>query len=563
MANAERVSLLWLSEALKEQYRDVVHISPSAITDLGIDRIVQELSFHYSYSDFIRQQLLQLCADSGTISYRLDIMEDFCSVSGLGDDFEKLLPVLHKLGTYNHSKYMKNAEPLRNIAWQLEILGLYVECVSGLNRILTEYKSEIRSEGLQRLLRFTAQLMEGDSFQALVEELPDFQNKLQSMSSVTIRIDLDYEFKPADAVIVALESKTVKKRPLVSRLLGLKSGEESYEGVSLHQPVRKLSHTPLDAGMSKILVELFNDSIIPIGNALKKYIDLNTRIVADLEAELGFYIGASRLTHRMNAAGLKMCKPETAAPDERICRLEGMADLILSIGLTRQYPGMDLSHSIVANDVEFGPDGRIFLLTGPNQGGKTTYTRAIGVTQLLFQAGIFVPGRSGAISPVDRIFTHFSEEEKPNINNGRLGEESKRISIIFGEATRTSLILLNESLSSTSHADSMHLARDVVKGMRVLGCRAVYATHLLELAAGVERINEEVEGDSKLISMVAGVERLGSGDGRPAAAKGKRTYLVNPGPPSELSFARDIAEMYGISFEQIVSSLKERKAIDP
>ena len=93
-----------------------------------------------------------------------------------------------------------------------------------------------------------------------------------------------------------------------------------------------------------------------------------------------------------------MCKPETAAPDERICRLEGMADLILSIGLTRQYPGMDLSHSIVANDVEFGPDGRIFLLTGPNQGGKTTYTRAIGVTQLLFQAGIFVPGRSGAIS---------------------------------------------------------------------------------------------------------------------------------------------------------------------
>jgi DNA mismatch repair ATPase MutS len=238
-----------------------------------------------------------------------------------------------------------------------------------------------------------------------------------------------------------------------------------------------------------------------------------------------------------------------------------MIDVNLALGLTRQHPGIELHRTIVANDVEFGPDGRVFILTGPNQGGKTTYTRAIGVAHILCQAGLFVPGSRAVLSPVDGLYTHFSEEEKPNIDNGRLGEESRRLHGIFMNATRHSLILLNESLSSTSSRDSLYVARDIVKAMKVLGCRAVYATHLLELAAGVDPINAELPGDDLVISMVAGVERERDEESRPGQ-KARRTYKIKPGPPNEMSFAKDIARLYGISFDQIVQTLRERNVID-
>lgn len=103
------------------------------------------------------------------------------------------------------------------------------------------------------------------------------------------------------------------------------------------------------------------------------------------------------------------------------------------------------------------------------------------------------------------------------------------------------------------------MARDIVKGMRVLGLRAVYATHLLDLADSAEAINSEVPGDSLLISMVAGVEKESGVSGNAAAAK--RTYKVKPGPPGDMSYAKDIARLHGISFEQIIDTLKQRSVL--
>lgn len=139
------------------------------------------------------------------------------------------------------------------------------------------------------------------------------------------------------------------------------------------------------------------------------------------------------------------------------------------------------------------------------------------------QAGLFIPGCEVQISPVDNVYTHFPVEETFNIKEGRLAEECKRLAEIFESATRYSLILMNESFVSTSPGESLYLAEDIVKAVRLLGGRMVFATHLHELAARVDKINADVEGDSKLISMVAGLER--------GTAKSKRTYKIAPSPP--------------------------------
>ncbi len=177
-------------------------------------------------------------------------------------------------------------------------------------------------------------------------------------------------------------------------------------------------------------------------------------------------------------------------------------------------------------------------MTGPNRGGKTTFTQVIGVIFLLAQHGIYVPAESLSLSPCDNILTHFPADENKTVNLGRLGEESKRISEIFAAATDKSLLLFNESLSTTSFTEGLYIAKDVVRALRCLGARTVFNTHMHELAAGLDEMNA-VKGDLRVASLITGIH------------EGQRSYKVSIAPPEGVSYARDIAEKYGVSFEQL------------
>jgi DNA mismatch repair ATPase MutS len=161
------------------------------------------------------------------------------------------------------------------------------------------------------------------------------------------------------------------------------------------------------------------------------------------------------------------------------------------------------------------------------------------------------------MSPVDAIFTHFAVEERPDQEAGRLGEEAQRLSAIFDKATRHSLLLFNESLASTSANESFYLARDLVRVVRLLGARAIYATHLHELAADADAINADTEGDSTVVSLVSMVAVEQGGEGEEV----RRTYKIVNSPPMGRSYAREIALRYGISFEQLESQLRARQQI--
>ena len=199
----------------------------------------------------------------------------------------------------------------------------------------------------------------------------------------------------------------------------------------------------------------------------------------------------------MRERGLPLCRPQLLPAAERRWK-RALYNLDLALRLSRQQPEGDLNEHIVSNDVAFDENGRIHILTGPNRGGKTTYIQAIGLLHVLAQSGMYVPAESASLSPVDGIYLHFPAEEKPNMESGRLGEEAGRLREIFRRATRHSLLLLNESLASTSATESYFLARDVVCCLRMLGARALFVTHLHELAADCESINSEVTGDSRV-----------------------------------------------------------------
>ncbi len=311
---------------------------------------------------------------------------------------------------------------------------------------------------------------------------------------------------------------------------------------------------PLLYPLFRDLADVLKKISRPVAAALHHYTRLNTHLLDNLGAELAFYLGAARLMKRLRASGLPLCRPEIAPQAARVGEISGLYNVNLALRLIARDSQADLSAIIVPNDALFGAAGRIFVLTGPNQGGKTTYTQAVGLAFVLAQAGLFVPGTHARISPADHIHTHFPVEERPEMETGRLGEEAKRLAQIFAQATRYSLVLLNESLASTSPGESLYLARDIVRTLRVLGARAIYATHLHELAADCDDLNAETPGDSLIASLVSLIQE-GSVEG---TGEITQTYRIIPGPPRGRSYARELAARYGISYEQLIAMLRAR-----
>jgi DNA mismatch repair ATPase MutS len=215
-------------------------------------------------------------------------------------------------------------------------------------------------------------------------------------------------------------------------------------------------------------------------------------------------------------------------------------------GLYNPAVAMKVQDEIVSNDLEFSSeDALIFVLTGPNRGGKSVITCAMGLAQAMLQLGMFVPAEEAKISLADGIYTHFPTGADDTIDKGRLGEECARLRDIFSAATPKSLVLLDESLSSTGAFEASYIAAEVLAGLSRVGCRTLFSTHLHELAAQIDAINARTapEGGTRIDTLVAGIE------------EGKRSFKIYRQKPDGKSYARDIADKYGLSYEAIIQNL--------
>ena len=234
--------------------------------------------------------------------------------------------------------------------------------------------------------------------------------------------------------------------------------------------------------------------------------------------------------------------------------VDGLYSLDLALRLRAARGPAGLNEAVVPNDVAFGPEATIFILTGPNSGGKTTYVRAVGQSQALFQAGLLVPGRQARISPVDGIYTHFAVAERLDINGGRLAVELDRLAQIFRQAGPASLVLLNEPLASTDHVAARPLSRDILAGLRLLGARVLFVTHLHEL------VDDALAGNRPASSVWWPVLRRTPGNGSTPAPNPQVTGIT---APQIAGYAAVLARQHGLSLAQISATLRERGIAKP
>ena len=541
--------------------------------DLNLDPLLDILSIEPRFRHSLHNVLMQPCEDAPTLNYRLDVIDDLLRTPALVAQLEEALRIITVLEGYMNQPQWEQSE-LRKVAWRLSELENYIDCVDHLSTALTATGESLQSAALCGLRDLVNAIAHAPLFQELKAELPAMLDLIRGIKSITIGINLDSQLRPAEATLLAINTARFygDAPSLFKRLFGSEDGTPSQEGIGpLHKASNRKtnigeynvrlpqSENPLMHPLFKDLNDVMDQTCQPIAAALRRYVRVSGRLLTALQDEIAFYLGAIRLIHHLRDCGLPVCRPEIASKEARLCQIKDIHNLNLALRAAPLYRARDLSREMVGNDVNFDDDGRIFILTGPNRGGKTTYTQAIGLAHVMMQAGLYVPAVGARMSPIDGIYTHFAAEERPEQEAGRLGEEALRLSRIFEHATRYSLLLFNESLASTSAGESFYLARDIVRVMRLMGARAIFATHLHELAEDVDAINAETDGDSKVISMVSMVQIDESVHGESA----RRTYRIVPGPPMGRSYAREIALRYGISFDQLTASLQARNQLPP
>ncbi len=250
--------------------------------------------------------------------------------------------------------------------------------------------------------------------------------------------------------------------------------------------------------------------------------------IARFEHEIRFYLSYLAFIRRFTAAGLTFSYPDVV-DEPGVMLAQGAFDLALAINRT------DDEKPIVTNDFHLSGSERIFVVTGPNQGGKTTFARTIGQCAYLASVGCPIPASDARFTLPDDIYTHFERQEDLSTLHGKLDDELVRIHGILSRATDASIIVMNESFSSTTVNDALLIGREVLERIIELRCVAVYVSFLDELSAL----------DPVCVSMV--------GDVAPDDPT-QRTFTFTRRPADGLAYAAALADKYGLSHD----GLKQR-----
>lgn len=544
------VDLLYPSETKRREAQDraaaIAQLPQDYVTNLELELLSRLICPENALN--AQRILTQLSTDEEVLNYRLDILEDFLNVPQLE---AVLYENVHKLYINEHVNIQKLglADSFYALNTRLNSLKTFIECITKCHEFCQKFQDRFKSEALKGLVEYFASVYNSEYFDEVKRETDECLKILaKGVKSVTVGINFDDMMRPVEAMLLSVSTDSIKKKGRFDWIFKHLDGGADRAIGRTHSLYNENGGTnDLEAPLFRELKEINSEYIAHLDRAIRAYFKKSTEDILTFESQMSFYIGAKRIIDAVRARGLDMCRPKYLKMDERRLDAKGVFDLSFYTQMVSSDPIGSLKDKIITNDCRMDDDGRFFVLTGANNGGKTTYTRAIGIIQVMAQAGIYVPCTSCEISPVDFIYTHFPKEEEVGLNTSRFTQECKQFKVTVDNATRYSMLLLNESIQSTTPTECVFIATELTKIFRCIGVRGVYATHLLELAKNLDKLNAEVEGDTKLVSIVTTVD---------TTADNKRLYRIIRSAPQEFGYAQTIYKKFGVSFEEVKKRMK-------
>lgn len=413
----------------------------------------------------------------------------------------------------------------------VKLLSLYVDSLAELKALLREYKEKLTAKGWKRLCANIEQDF-NDEFEDSVrdiledmrffydngekEERGDLLGKKVSLAKVLMEGDLSGGGKFGTMKLAGVEtvSKRMRKRKAQKTLL------ESYVTAFASEPTIIVKEDVTLEDLARLETAVVDH----IMSYFQNFMSNCRAFFEELYVQSAFLMGCFNLYTRSMRTGLEMCYPKVCEPEN--LRFENLTEFSMAT-YKREVP--------VGNDCVI--DGKMLLIvTGANQGGKSTFLRSIGVAQILLQCGMYVSARSMESGIFPNFFTHFTRREDSSMNSGRLDEELGRIDGIIRKLGKGSIVLLNESFATTTEEEGSVIAYDIIRAMQAVGVKVLTVTHLLTFA-------KKVYGENRPEVSFLSAERK---------ADGQRTYKMVPREPELTSFGLDL-------YDRIITGSKEER----
>ena len=511
-----------------------VTLSESTANDLSLQFLTEHLSDTDSERQILKNILLKMPADCNIIHYRQKIYQDLKKHPELCETLREIFDSI-QFGSIDDTHHSYSKASIWELMDRLRTLEQYCQAVSKIQELLKD--KSFQSEGMQKFSAFISQIYQNSGFSELSKDIQILSDDIMSIKSMTLGINFNSEFAPAEIGIVSLNTYEFSEKGFLEKFMQFHR-KKHPEDKSL-TPFTMLSHAGngtaseslLMNNLTSLVEEMLPAVTAKLRKTLKRYTDRSGTALAHLGDELLFYFCFIRLEQRIKEAGFP-CSMVSCSEEET-----HLSDFY-NVKLALCYLDGTVRNPIVYNPLDFTREHTILILTGPNQGGKTIFTQGIGLAFLLAQHGVFAPCKSGTLRICDGIYTHFPADENRTVSLGRLGEEAVRFREICSTATRDSLLLLNESFATTSHTESLYIAENSLKYLCCLGARTCFNTHMHELASNPSALQTE-NAVCGAVSVVMGKRNS------------PQSYQIRYEPPDGLSYAYEIAKQYGITFDQL------------
>lgn len=522
------VSFLYPDRARREAAEHApVKISAATLEELGLSSLLP-----------IKNRALTefFTTDPEVIAYRQEVFRDLARMPEISATLREVLPLLFDITELRRleADYDPTGE---SYLYSITEVELYVSCVNFLNEGLSPLADTMESRALRAFTEAVTELAGSDYYRQLNRDLEELTSRIREVKSITVGVNLDGTMRPVEAGVLSVNSAPFKSGRVLDKILRLSFRNDAMTTIAPLTPFdKKQNENRRDAlitAFNGALDDVFRASVRGWRAIVGEYVLENTDFLLRILPEIEFLTRAEALITRLSERGYPLTEPTLLPMAEK-----GFA----AKGLYNPDVALRIEDRIVENDLTFDERGRIFILSGPNRGGKSVVTCALGIAQAMCQLGLPVPAEEAAISPVSAIFTHFPSGAEDTLDKGRLGEECARLREIFDAADENSLILLDESLSSTGAFEASFIAAEILTAFAILGARVLFSTHLHELAGEVGEINRRSAeaGGVAVDTLVAGIE------------EGRRSFRIHRQAPDGKSYARDIAERYGLSLEKLI-----------